>query len=829
MSEEPKAPKPNIRNRIEDWFSDLAGLIYENRIKTLVFAAAFAALFIVQLPKITVDTSTEGFLHDDDPALLQYNDFRERFGRDGMIIIALKPPNVFDREFLKKLESLHRDLRDHTPHLEDITSLINARNTRGEKDEIIVEDFLETWPETDADMERLKKRALENVMYENMLLSEDAGFTTIVIQSRSYSAPGAGAPGEGLSDEDMGDFSDDDFEEAGASETKGPPAPGGEKTFLTDAENSEIVRAVEAIVKRHDLGDTEIYIAGPPVLTDFLKRTMLEDMRKFMAIVVFTIAVFLFVMFRRISGVFAPLFVVLLSLVCAVGLMAGSGVALKLPTQILPSFILAVGVGDSVHILVIFFRRFDESGDKKAAIEHALGHSGLAILMTTLTTAGGFLSFSTADVAPLGDLGLFAAAGVFLALFYTLILLPALLSLIPIKPRARRPGKKAGAPFSDRLLNKVANVSIRRPGAVLIVSTVLIVASIAGAAQIVIWHNPMKWLPDTSAARLANEKIDFELKGTTNLEVILDTGRENGLHDPDFLNRLEESAKKFDSWRSDKVSAGKAWSITTVLKETHQALHGNDPAFYAVPQNRDLAAQEFLLFENSGSDDLEDFTDSQFSMARLTIKVPFINALDYHSFIETVEAHFTKTFPDADIAITGLVPLLVRVITSAIRSMIRSYGYAFLAITLLMVLLIGRLRIGLVSMIPNLAPIVVTLGIMGWAGIKMDLFSMLVGSIAIGLAVDDTIHFMHNFRRYFEESGDAARAVTQTLLTTGRAMLVTTCVLSIGFFAFMFSDMNNLFLFGFLTGITIFMALLSDYFIAPALMIVLNRKKETSP
>jgi predicted RND superfamily exporter protein len=155
-----------------------------------------------------------------------------------------------------------------------------------------------------------------------------------------------------------------------------------------------------------------------------------------------------------------------------------------------------------------------------------------------------------------------------------------------------------------------------------------------------------------------------------------------------------------------------------------------------------------------------------------------------------------------------------------------SYIYAFAIITILMILLIGRLRIGLLSMIPNLTPIFFTIGIMGWFDIPMNLFTMLVGNIAIGLAVDDTIHFMHNFRRYFEENQDPKRAVMETLHTAGRAMLVTSCVLSLGFFLFMFASMSNLFHFGLLTGLTIILALLADYFIAPALMVIVHKKKE---
>ena len=204
-----------------------------------------------------------------------------------------------------------------------------------------------------------------------------------------------------------------------------------------------------------------------------------------------------------------------------------------------------------------------------------------------------------------------------------------------------------------------------------------------------------------------------------------------------------------------------------------------------------MVAQEFLLFENSGSDDLEDFVDSQFSKARLTVKVPFVDAVKSGILIEIITDYLNQQFPEARITLTGMMVLLARTIYNAIKSMAKSYAIALVVITVLMVILIGRIRIGLLSMVPNLAPILLMLGVIGAFSLPMDMFTMMVASVAIGLAVDDTIHFMHNFRRYYDQSGDLQKAVYETLQTTGRAMLVTTIVLSIGFFIFVFADMNN--------------------------------------
>jgi len=412
----------SIRKRIENWFELYAQFIYHHRYLTLAVVALIVALISSQIPRITIDTSTEGFLHKDDPTITSYNAFRDQFGRDEVIIIALRPADVFNLSFLSRLRNLHQELEEKVPHVEEVTSLINARNTRGDGDELIVEDFLETWPQSDADLEILRKRALSNKMYRNMLLSEDGTFTTIVIRTRSHSTE---EPPEDLL---AGFESDDEIKVTPADRDASP-------MYLTDRENSDAVLAAESIASKYGDDSTTVHIVGSPVVTHFLKQSMMSDMRKFMLLAVTTVAVFLFIMFGRISGVILPLLIVFLSLGSTAGIMAALGVPIKLPTQILPSFLLAVGVGTSVHILAIFYQHFEKNGDKREAITYSLGHSGLAVVMTNITTASGLLSFSTAEVAPIADLGIFAAIGAMLAFMYPLVLLPALIPLLPIRKK----------------------------------------------------------------------------------------------------------------------------------------------------------------------------------------------------------------------------------------------------------------------------------------------------------------------------------------------------------------------------------------------------------
>ncbi len=787
----------SIRNQVKDKFEYFARSIYRHRMKTLAVMGGLIAAMLSQLPNLTMDMSTEGFLHKEDPALQAYDRFREQFGRDERIVVALQPRKMFDPDFLETLQQLHEELEDQVPYLEDITSLVNARNTRGEEDELIVEDLLENWPESEAELAALKERTLSNVLYKNLLISEDGACTVISLQPLYY-APEA--------DEN------------------------GEQRPLNDAENSAMVLAVQEIVQKYETEDVRISLAGSPVVVHFLTRSMVRDMQGFMGLMLLTIVVVLFLMFRRLSGVLLPLVIVVLSLLSTLGLMGAFGAVIKSPTQILPSLLLAVGVGTSVHILALFFQRLDRNDSKEEAIVYAMGHSGLAIVMTNVTTASGLFSFAKADVAPIADLGIYAAVGVLLAFLYTLVLLPALLAVMPVRVKtgARQHQRQTTI---DRLLTRIGNIATGRPYTILVVTALVMALSIISICSLRFSHHPLEWFPEKNEIRTATERIDAIMRGTLTLEVVIDTGEENGLYDPDLLNRLEQAATDIEQMEHKNLYIGKAWSITSILKETNRALHENRQEFYGIPQDRQLIAQELLLFEMSGSEDLEDVVNNQFSMARFTIKVPFKDAYQYSLFIPKLQAYFSAHFQDETVVFTGMMMLLTQVFSNSIRTMANSYVTALIVITILMMLLIGKIRIGLVSMIPNLSPILLMLGTIGALAFPLDLFTMLIASIAIGLAVDDTIHFMHNFRRYYEQCGDPLTAVHQTLQTTGRAMLVTSVVLSLGFFIYSFATMNNVSRFGLLTSFTILMALMADYFITPALMVVLNPKqvRESEP
>jgi uncharacterized protein len=790
-----------MHHKLEQILGKFGDFIGKHPFIVILFSLLVIAFPISNVSKITMDTSTEGFLHEEDPMLIKYEKFKEQFGRDERIVIAIENNHIFSIPFLTKLKKLHKELEENVPYLDEVTSLVNVRNTRGEKDQLIVEDLLENFPQSQADADKIKKIAIDNTFYKDLFLSRDGKITTIMIETKAFVSDKQESVDEMFSDFDA------------------PVDMQEDRKPLSDEQNAEIVKKVKEIVDKYNSQDFKIYYAGSASVMDALKSMMKEDMQKFTRVTIGIILVFLFIIFRRVSATIYPLVVIVLALLTTVGSMAYFGVAFKLPTQIVPSLLIAVSVGATVHVLSIFFDKFNESKDKKSAVSFTLEHSGLAIAMTGITTAIGIASFAGSEVAPIADMGKFASLGVLISLFLTLTLLPALLMITPMKPK---PVDKKH--WLDHVMERFSYFPTHHPKSVVVVSLLLVVISIILATNIRLSHHPLEWFPKDDPNYVGTHYIDKNLYGSLTLEVVADTKEQNGWQNPKRLQALESLNKELEKYDDGKIFIGKIMSLDTIVKESNKALHENNESFYTIPSDQALVSQELLLFENSGSNDLEDVVDSQFSKLRVTVKVPWVDSIASEDMLAHVKKRYSEVFKDQDVIVTGIIPLLVHTFTQAIRSSVESYIIAFTLIAITMMFIMGNARLGLISMIPNLTPVIIGLSLMYIYNIPLDMFTLLIGSIAIGLAVDDTIHFMHNFKRYYLKTGDAIAAVEKTFYTTGKAMVITTIVLSLGFYAYMFGKMESVQNFGFLTGSVIILALIADLLLAPALMVLIAKR-----
>ncbi len=794
-----------LHKYFENKFSYMTRWVYDSKYLVLLIILLVTAALSAHTPKLTIDTRDESFFHQNDPTLVAYNHFRDTFGQDDTFIIGIKPQHGLNKTFFHTLFQLHREMELAVPYLDEVTSLVNARIVRAEGDTLIVEDLMKAPPGSELEVNKILGLIERYPLYDKLLVSEDRSIAFLLVRAQAVIDVPTENPLEGF-DSDA-------------------PQTSRATTYLSNDQNMEINDAIHRVVDNYQNRDIEFYFSGTPAFVAEIQAGIIKDLSIMVPLSFLIIIVFLLLLFRSLSGVVYPIITVALSLATSLGIMAIVGIPISNAIQILPTFLIVVGIGDSVHILTIFYRNYRVMGDKRRAIIDAVGFAGLPVLMTSITTAAGLLSFASADVAIVAQLGYIAPVGVMLAFFYTIFLLPALIAIFPVK-RPKKISQKH--PLADRIFDAIARLTTRRPLLVTLVASVIMIGAGYSALSVKFSHNSLTWLPKEAPIRQSTEFLDRVNGGTVMLDVTIDSGVPGGMQDPDLLRRIDEATRFIPSISTHDIRAGKAISMADIFKEINRALNGDAVEAYTLPTTRELIAQEALLFESSGSDDMEEVTDSRYQISRLSIIAPFADAILYKDYVDEVEAYLKEQLPGQQISLTGHMVIFVQMIKHFITSMAKSYIIALAIITLLMIVLIGRIGIGLMSMVANLGPVLCVFGIMGIAQIPLDMATILIGSIVLGLVVDDTIHFLHHFRKSYDEIQCVESAVKETLKTTGRALVITSLVLSGGFFIYTASFLVSNIRFGWLAGCSVLLALAADFLLVPALLtIVIGKKAKT--
>lgn len=789
------------RRRIDAAFFAWGTRIQRFRWASLLSSLVVAILLAAQIPDLRIDTSTESLLRPDSLPHVEYLDYKRTFERDDLVVVGIQSDGIYDVRFLQRLLRLQAAIEAEVPYVDEVTSLRNARYTRSEGDELIVEDLMEGWSGSAADVLRVAERVRRSPPLVGSLVSVDETLTTISLKPYVFSATADADPLTG-------------FEQTGAA------GPGNQaEALLSEAEMGELLARLREVLSRFDAPDFRLYLVGDPVVSETVSAMLERDLLAFTLSTLGVVALILAAIFRRGILVVIPLLVVLLAALESLGVMVLIGVPLSVPSQILPSFLIAVGICSSVHLLVAYDRFAGLEGFGEAAIPRTLEESGFPVAIAALTTAGALASFVTADIEPIAELGLVAPIGVLISLLQTLVLLPALLALAPPKRSSLEASRRIPARIGI-LVARAGDFASRHPRGVLVVLAALLGVGAFGVAQVRFGQSSLHWLPADHPLRVATEQLDRKLGGFLSLEVIVDTKGPNGLYEPENLARIEEFASRVLALDGGVRPVG-VFSILDILREVHRALYGMREDHYTIPSSRAAVAQELLLFEGSGSDDLAELADGNLQRARVSFRVPWVDYVLYPPLIASIQSIASDVLGKRMRArVTGLVAVFATAYGGALSSMATSYLLAGVVIVPLMALLLGSVRSGLISMLPNLLPVYATLALMGWVGIPLDIATLLIGSIVLGLAVDDTIHLFSGYSRQRSLGKKPREAVYRTLETTGSAMLVTTLVLGAGFGCFLLSTLTNMQHFGLLSAFAIIVAFLADLFVGPALLIL---------
>ncbi|NRB42545.1 MAG: MMPL family transporter, partial [Pseudomonadales bacterium] len=492
----------SVKQRLHQNFYAMGTVIYTWPKVTLLSAFIVAILCCLSLPHLRIDTSNESNLDKNHPQVKAYEAFHELYGFEEAVVIMVKSEEVFNLTFLHKLNAFHQRLEREVVHIDNIKSMISTSLIYAEEDDLVVEDLLLSFPENIQALNHFKKRVLGNEIFRDSFLSKQGDYTALYIYQKAFS----------------------------------DTLLNGDRHAFTSMEQHEFVTSIRLIVADFHSDDFDIILSGGPMIGDTLLSRIAFETPLFAGLSNLVIICLLFLLFRRLSAIILPLLVINISLASLFGLMAWFDVALSSFSQILPSFILTVGVCDSVHFLSHFYMRYEKHGDKKLAIEQALSHTGLPMMLTSLTTAVGMLSFAITEIIPIRALGIFAAAGVVIVWFYTIVLLPAILTLIPV---SNKPQGVNVLGKSQALLLFLGRFSWANPIKVIAVFLVLLVASLVAVSQLVFEHDPVKWLPVESELPQSILVLNKEFSGALAVEILVDTGKTDGVKSVAVMQTLD--------------------------------------------------------------------------------------------------------------------------------------------------------------------------------------------------------------------------------------------------------------------------------------------------
>jgi predicted RND superfamily exporter protein len=804
--ETPASPDSTKGSLFQWWIR----LVLRHRLLTTLALVALSATFAVQAgTRLVVDTSAEALLADDSEASRALVQLRETFGDDRYILV-LAGGNVFTNEYLERLKALHTDIEaislamhskaqapaasaahGFDPSADDwdqetagaaidqVVSLINVREVKWTEGTLRVGDFVEELPLTPAQLEELRTAALRDPVKVGRIIGEKGAHSVVIVRTSD----------------------------------------------LSEAEQTAVYERIGELCKRHRKDDFTLHLGGYPALLAAINTTLMADVAQVFSLAVLGMLVALFLMFRHPLGVMGPVLVILMSVMWVLGSMAMLGADFTLISSVVPIFIAASGLGNAIHLQAIY-RQLRLSGvGNRDAIARAAGIAGRAMAFTSLTTMAGMASFAFTSLGSVREMGVYSALGSAYSFLLSLTLVPLALSL---HRKVGLGGTKTAVPgvvprlvsFTHRVVCQVA-ASRRRSIAIVSVFAVVTMIFALGIANLRVHHEPLSWFPDGHPIRQAFSEYERHIGGSANVALLIDLQGDHRLTEKEAIRRMEELERKISAYRDPNgtTPVTKIASVLDLIRESWRAVHEDKPEYYVVPDTEAGIAAMYTLIESGSGQYLNRFVDAGRSKAVMEIRVQWMDATAYIHLGAFLRKTAHEVFGDyGKVRATGGVFAALSVLGALVRDQVTSFSVAFVLIVLTMFLLLRSFKLSLIAMIPNVIPILWVMGLMGMLGIPLDLNTVLIGSLTMGIVVDDTIHFFDHFLDGYREHRSVSQGLQVAFDQSGPAMVMTTIVMVVTFGLYMTATLRNSQWFGLLVAATAIFGVVCELLMTPALL-----------
>ena len=764
----------------------IAEIILKCRLVLIIIIGAITAFMGYHLQFIEISYDLASVVPEDDTEMINLQAFKELFGEDGNIMaIGVQDSSLFELKNFNRFRTLADELKDlnGVTAVLGIPTLQKLEADRVEKKFNIIPLFGPILKEQ-MGLDSLLKEALTLKFYSGQLINERTGATLLLVTL-------------------------------------------DKEVFNSKNRNDLIFDLVSAGQRFEEVSDVKVHFAGLPYVRYSNMITIKSELTRFLIYSIIITGIVLFMFFRSLKAVFFPLIVILTMVIWTLGSVSLFGFKITALTGLLPSIIVVIGIPNSVYMLNKYHYEYASHGDQIRALTSIIRKIGIVTLITNFTTAVGFFVLVVTDIRILAEFGIVAGLNIMATFLVSIILIPSLYSYL--KPPSNKNLKHLNFKFITKLLSYLDFLVHRKRIFIFLTTLIITGISIIGVYKINSVSFMVDDLPRDSPLIQDLRFFETQFSGIMPLEIIVDTGTKKGVQNLKNLKKINE----FEAFLDDIPYISQPVSLVSFIKAARQAFYNQNTKFYALPNKRDLGFIFKYLSLNPDKDDFShNFIDDNKQKMRISLKVADIGSNKMDSLISTVirpkiESLFSDT--KMDLAITGTTITFIKGNKFLIDNLISSMMVAFLVIAIIMGVLFRNLKMIIISLIPNVIPLLITGAIMGYIGIPLKPSTALVFSIAFGISVDDSIHFLAKYRQeLFGNKFNVPLAISNSLKETGASMVYTSIILFCGFVIFSVSGFGGTVALGKLTSITLLFALITNLTVLPALLLQFDSGKRNA-
>lgn len=766
--------------RINERFGAFAGRLLRMRWWVLAAFAAVIVLSVMGVRRMVVQTSFDDYFIEGDPMLVKTDEFKAHFGNDYFVGVLTRCGDHFTKENLETLRALSNELLDSLSYVDKITSLTDIEFLVGNDEGMAIEQIVpEEIPSDRAGLDEIKRLAYSKPEVARKLVSKDGKLSWIVIKLRPFPA-----------------------DSVWKKETTVSP------DILTGAE-------VDRIINKQQYASLSPKATGMPYVSQQKVTFIGTEMGRLVKFAILISIIVMLIMTRSVRGVIAPFIGTFGGLLITFGIAGALGLYVDSTTTMIPVILaFAVSIAYNIHLFSFFGKRMMIHGRRRQAVVETFTETGWPVFFCGLTTIVSLLSFLVVPIRPVAFIGIHTSLCVLFVMLTTMLVTPILLSF----GRDKKPRPN----FTDnsdtrwsRMMVRIGAFDLRHGKPIVAVFVLLCIVLGIGVWRVEPAFDMERTMGD--GVPYVNKLLEVsrsELGSLYSYDLMIEFPEDGQAKQPENLRRLEQLTKLTEEYPLTKRTT----SILDILKDLHQTLNNGNKSFYAIPDTEDEVAQMMLLYENAGGTESEYWMDYDYRRLRLMVEMSNYNSGEAERELADIEWRAARLFPGAKVTAVGNLPQFTTMMQYLVRGQIQSFLLSVLIIGVILMIVFQSLRIGLIGLIPNLFPAVCVGGYMGWMGIPLDMMTACIIPMMLGMAVDDTIHFINHSKLEFDRTAHYHTAIRRTFRVVGVAILITSIITSAVFAGFMESSCLQFFNFGWLAVIGILAALAADLFITPVLV-----------